>query len=107
MENKEQLLDHYYNLIRKGFPRGEVKAELIAKGFTDEEAEEFLIDLYRISSDKSNNREFDFYMIITAIFFFYGIHLLVNKHSDIGYGFLFMVACKFLYDFVLGIRKRD
>ena len=41
MENKEQLLDHYYNRIRKGFPRGEVKAELLAKGFTEEEADEF------------------------------------------------------------------
>ena len=107
MENKEQLLDHYYNRIRKGFPRGEVKAELLAKGFTEEETEEFLIDLFRISSDKSNNREFDFYMIITAIFFFYGVYLLVNKHSNIGYCFLFTAACKFLYDFVFGNRKRD
>ena len=67
----------------------------------------FLIDLFRISSYKSNNREFDFYMIITAIFFFYGVYLLVNKHSDIGYGFLFLAACKFLYDFIFGNRKID
>ena len=107
MENKEQLLDHYYNRIRKGFPRGEVKAELLAKGFTEEEAEEFLIDLFRISSDKSNNRKFDFQMIINAVFFFYGVHLLVNKHSNIGYWFLLLAAGKFLLDFIFRNKKRE
>ena len=107
MENKEQLLNHYHSRIRKGFPRGEVKAELLAKGFTNEEADDFLIDLFRISSDKSNNRKFDFQMIVTAFFFFYGFYLIIDVHSNTGYWLILSAGCKFSYDFIFGNRKRN
>lgn len=91
------LLERYETRVRRGFPIGEVKSELFEKGFTEEQANNFMTELYRLSVKKSDARGFIFRTIISTLFILFGFFLLSTKSMS-GVWFIISGVIKFMYD---------
>lgn len=93
-----ELLEQYETRIRRGFPIGEVKAELLRKGFTEEQSTIFITELSRLSAKKSDDRNINFRMVVSTILILFGIIQLSTTNSKIGLWFIISGVVKIVYD---------
>ena len=100
-----KLLERYETRIRRGFPVGEVKAELFVKGFSEEQANKFMTELYKLSAKKGDERIINFRVIISAVLISLGILTSITTKSKIGLWFIISGIIKIGYDLFFNKKK--
>ena len=106
MTNEDlELLEFYETRIRKGFPSGEIKTELLKKGFTEEQADNFMVGLLKLSSQKSDDRNINFRMVISAVLILVGIFQLSTTKSKLGWWLIISGVIKIGYDLYSSWKK--
>jgi len=100
-----ELLKSYERRVRGGFPIGEIKTELLNKGFTEEHANNFMSELSNLSANKGKERNTEFRMIISIGFIVLGVIQLSIAKSMIGIWFIISGVLKLVYDLFLNKKK--
>jgi len=84
-----KLLEQFEWRIFTGFPPGEVKAELLNRGFSEEEAGIFIDELYKLSVVKGTNRSYTWRIIISTLTMLSCIYLIIPGNNA---GILFIIS---------------
>ncbi len=108
MEQKNyepELIEYYEKKIRNGFPSGEVRHELMKKGYSEEEVNHLNKEIYAASIKKSSERSKNFQHVITFFLILVGFFMAFVIKSNMGYTLIVLGSIKLIFSFFTETKK--
>ncbi|MDB5253132.1 MAG: hypothetical protein JWP27_2301 [Flaviaesturariibacter sp.] len=99
-----KLMEHYERKTRKGFPLGEVREDLLQRGYTTEEADAFTRELGSRIAKKGAGKEAGLLLFMGVAIVLLGLVMILNG-SKPGIWFILTGAIRVVYSIVKARRN--
>jgi hypothetical protein len=100
LDTIENEAAYYESKVRNGFPIGEVKAALLSKGYSEEDAVDIEKQIRHIATTKNKERESTFRYFIGGAFIVLGILMCIGSTNKAGYFLILSGVVKIIFDIV-------
>ena len=106
MENDlTAIAEQYEKKIRGGFPAGELRSELLQKGYSEAETDTIIAEIKKMQTGKSSGRQQSFRFVLGSISILAGLWLLKSPQKVYGIFLIVSGTVKIIYDLFFEKKK--